>query len=99
MLLEMMDFDGKDEVMQKVSQNGTLMQMMAQYQQIALNLAQQHDPALAEQLAQTIMGGAQMGGGMPAGNAAPIAKGDPGGSAAKMDKARARAQNVSQPGQ
>lgn len=99
MLLEMMDFDGKDEVMQKVSQNGTLMQMMAQYQQIALNLAQQHDPALAEQLAQTIMGGAQMGGGMIAGGAAPIAQGDPGGSAAKMDKARARAQNVSQPGQ
>lgn len=97
MLLDMMDFDGKEEVMQKVQQNGTLMQMMAQYQQIALNLAQQHDPALAEQLAQTIMGGAQATGGMPAKQVSFEEK-DPGGSAAKMDKARTRAQNVSQPG-
>lgn len=99
MLLDMMDFDGREKLMQKVSQNGTLMQMMAQYQQIALQLAQKVDPALAEQIAGTIMGGAQMGGGMPAGGAAPMQRSDPGGSAAKMDKARTRAQNVSQPGQ
>ena len=99
MLLDMMDFDGREKLMQKVSQNGTLMQMMAQYQQIALQLAQQVDPALAEQIAGTIMGGAQMGGGMLTGGAAPMQRSDPGGSAAKMDKARARAQNVSQPGQ
>lgn len=97
MLLDMMDFDGKEEVMQKVQQNGTLMQMMAQYQQIALQLAQQVDPMMAEQIAQTIMGGAQAAGGMPAGRMS-FSEKDPGGSAAKMDKARTRAQNVSQPG-
>lgn len=97
MLLDMMDFDDKDKVMQRVQQNGTIMQMMAQYQQIALQLAQQHDPALAEQLAQTIMGGAQMSGMMPVGGARPASTGDPGGAAAKMGKTRARAQMASQP--
>lgn len=97
MLLDMMDFDGKEKLMQKVSQNGTLMQQMAMYQQIALGLAQEHDPAMAEQLAQTIMGGAQMGGGMPMGNAEPVGKSDPGGAQAKLDKARSRSHAASQP--
>ena len=97
MLLDMMDFDGKDKLMQKVSQNGTLVQQMAMYQQIALQLAQQHDPAMADQIAQTIMGGAQMGGGMPVGKAQPKGEVDPGGAGAKMDKARQRSANASQP--
>lgn len=41
--------------MQKISENGTLAQMLIQYQQIALQLAQQVNPALAEQLAQQIL--------------------------------------------
>lgn len=97
MLLDMMDFDGKDKLMQKVSQNGTLMQQMAMYQQIALQLAQEHDPAMAEQIAQTIMGGAQMGGGMPVGGAQPKGESDPGGAQKKLDKSRERAQTASQP--
>jgi len=97
MLLDMMDFDGKDKVMQKVSQNGTLVQELAKYQQIALQLAQQIDPMMAQQLAQSIIGGAQAQGAMPA--AMPqMGMGDPGGSASKMSKARARAQGASQPG-
>ena len=96
MLLDMMDFDGREKLMQKVQQNGTMLQMMAQYQQIALQLAQKVDPAFAEQLGQTIMGGAQAIGAMPAGGV-PNTNPDPGGSAAKMEKARARSQNASQP--
>lgn len=53
--LNMMDFNKKDEVMQKISENGTLAQMLVQYQQIALQLAQRVNPALAEQLAQQIL--------------------------------------------
>jgi hypothetical protein len=53
--LNMMDFNKKDEVMQKISENGTLAQMLVQYQQIALQLAQQVNPALAEQLAKQIL--------------------------------------------
>lgn len=103
MLLDMMDFDGKDELMQKVSQNGTLMQQMAMYQQIALQLAQQTDPALAEQLANNIMTGAAaaqsaqqppMGGRVQLGGS----DGGAGGSMTKLNKAREHTQKASQPG-
>lgn len=102
MLLDMMDFDGKDELMQKVSQNGTLLQQMAMYQQIALELASQVDPAMAEQLAQGIMSGAaaQDARSMPSGGAQPDLNhedGGAGGSMTKLNNARDRAQQSAQP--
>ena len=99
MLLDMMDFDGKDELMQKISQNGTLLQQMAMYQQIALQLAAQVDPMLAEQLAQGIMTGAaaaqsaQGGGMLPTGG-----EGGMGGAMTKLGNARAQAAQAAQPG-
>lgn len=67
MCLEMMDFDGKDDIMQKVAQNGTMFQKLMQYMQLALSFAQVADPAAAEMIAQDIMmtmgGAAPMGGG------------------------------------
>ena len=67
MCLEMMDFDGKDGIMQKVAQNGTMYQKLMEYMQIALSLAQVADPNAAQMIAQDIMqtmGGADpMGGG------------------------------------
>lgn len=53
--LNMMDFTKKEEVMQKISENGTLQQLLLQYQQMALQFAQQLDPALAEEVAQGIL--------------------------------------------
>ena len=53
--LNMMDFTKKDEVMQKISENGTLAQMLVMYQQMALQFAQQLNPALAEQVANQIL--------------------------------------------
>jgi hypothetical protein len=53
--LSMMDFSKKDEVMQKISENGTLQEMLLMYQQMALQLASKYDPALAEQIATQIM--------------------------------------------
>ena len=102
MLLDLMDFDGKDELMQKVSQNGTLLQQMAMYQQIALQLAQQQDPALAEQIANNVMAGAGVpqGGGQAPGGGRVQLDGDRGGSGGNMTKlanARARSQQASQP--
>ena len=64
-LLEMMDFKGKDELMQRIQRNGTMQQMLLQFQQIALSLAQKYDPAIAEQLGQMIMQGQQQLGGAP----------------------------------
>ena len=55
MCLEMMDFDDKDIIMQKISQMGTMHQKLIQYMQIALSLAQQYDPMLAQQIAQDVI--------------------------------------------
>ena len=73
LLLDAMDFDGKDAIINKISEAGTMQQMFAQVAQIALALAQQYDPPVAEQLSQIIMqrGGAAPMPAMPAG-------GDPG---------------------
>jgi hypothetical protein len=69
MCLEMMDFDDKDTIMQKISQMGTMHQKLLQYMQLALNLAVKTNPVLAEQIAQDVIqtnGGAAvpMGGGV-----------------------------------
>ena len=62
MCLEMMEFDGKDGIMQKVAQNGTIFQKLMQYMQLALSFAQVAQPQMAETIAQDIM--QTMGGGM-----------------------------------
>jgi hypothetical protein len=67
MCLEMMDFDDKDMIMQKIQQMGTMHQKLIQYMQLALNLAQAVNPMLAEQIAQDVIqsnGGAAMPMGM-----------------------------------
>lgn len=93
MLLDMMDFDGKEELQQKVAQNQMLLQQLAMYQQMALQLAQQVDPAMAEQMAASITGeqpqSGQQGGG--AGQKANLNRGNEGGSGGadtKMSNAR-----------
>ena len=101
MCLEMMDFDGKDSIMQKVAQMGTMYQKLMQYMQIALTLAQTVDPATAEMIAQDIMqtmgGAAPMGGGsaqmFQSDHIAGIGKKEPG----IVANARSRASGASQP--
>ena len=58
--LDMMDFDGKDGVMQKIQLNGVLAQRLQQYQQLALSLAQIARPDMVQGIA------ADMGIAMPA---------------------------------
>ena len=101
MLLDMMEFEGKDELRQKVAQNGTLLQQVAMYQQMAMQLAQQVDPALAEQIGQTIMAGAGQMGGAAMGGEVQMPEQDKGttGEITKLNKARARAQQTAQVGQ
>ena len=55
MCLEMMDFDDKDIIMQKIAQMGTMYQKLVQYMQTALGLAQKCDPQMAQQIAQDII--------------------------------------------
>lgn len=44
MCLDMMDFDGKDEIMQKISKNGTMFDKLAQYMELSLTLAKAAAP-------------------------------------------------------
>ena len=55
--LEMMDFTKKEEIMNKISENGTLAEMLLLYQQMALQFANQISPQLGEQVAQQILSG------------------------------------------
>ena len=102
MCLEMMDFDGKDGIMQKVAQMGTMYQKLLQYMQLALTLAQAVDPDAAEQISMDIMqtmggGAAPMGGGnaqmFQSDHIAGIGKKEPG----IVANARSRSNAASQP--
>ena len=101
MCLEMMDFDGKDEIMQKVAQMGTMYQKLLQYMQIALTLAQAADPMAAEQIGADIIqimgGAAPMGGGnaqmFQSDHIAGIGKKEPG----NVSNARSRSNEAAQP--
>ena len=55
MCLDMMEFDGKDTIMQKVSQNGTMFQKLIQYMQLALTLAAKAAPDMVQGLSSDIM--------------------------------------------
>jgi hypothetical protein len=92
MCLEMMDFDDKDIIMQKISQMGTMHQKLIQYMQLALGLAQKYEPATAQQIAQDVI---QFGGGtvapMGMGMGSPqIAQADNIGGVAKEEHAVVR---------
>lgn len=101
MCLDMMEFDGKDGIMQKVAQNGTMYQKLLQYMQLALSFAQVVDPMAAEAIGQDIL--MMAGGGLPTGgggsqmfqsdNIAGIGKQEPG----IVRNARARSSEASQP--
>ena len=102
MCLEIMDFDGKDGIMQKVAQNGTIYQKLLQYMQLALTFAQVLDPASADMIAQDVMqtmGGkaAPMGGGnskmLQSDNIAGLGKLEP----SHVANARNRSNEASQP--
>ena len=97
--LDMMDFDRKDFVLQKIQQNGTMYQMLVQTQQLALQLAAQLDSMtgqqIAPQLAQQFAGAAQAlpGSAQPGAQVAQNTNGLGGNSIAESSvtrKARAR---------
>lgn len=59
--LEMMDFDGKDGIMQRVAQQATMRDKLGQYMQLALTLAAKAAPEMVQGLSQDIL--QTMGGG------------------------------------
>lgn len=55
MCLDMMDFEGKDAIAQKVAAQGTMFQKLTQYMQLALTLAAKAAPEMVEGLSSDIM--------------------------------------------
>lgn len=101
MCLGMMDFEGKDDIMQKISQNGLLWQKLQQYMQMALTLSQIANPAMSEMIAQDIVQtlgqGALVAGGSIGMQANPAANGGKPAEDTRTGNARARAAQASQP--
>jgi hypothetical protein len=102
--LDMMDFDGKDEVMEMVSSNGTLMQAYTNLLNLALAMANKFDPNVVPMIAQ----GAQAVGinapmpVNPKGENAEMIQTDSQGNIKKeehpfVEKARAQVQGSTQP--
>ena len=73
MCLSIMDFDGKDQIVQKVSQMGGMAQLLQQCLPLAMMVAGQTNPMMAQQMAMQAQklginaGMPMMGQGMPAG--------------------------------
>lgn len=55
MCLDIMDFDGKDQLMQKIARQGTMFQKLTQYMQLALMLAARCQPDMVDGISQDIM--------------------------------------------
>lgn len=87
--LDMMDFNKKDAVVQKIRENGTLQEMLLMYQQMALQFASQINPALGQQVANQIL--AQSGQPVPQGNAVPVKSGTDEHPYVKRARSEARA--------
>lgn len=102
MCLDMMEFDGKDAIMQKVSQNGTMFQKLIQYMQLALTLAAKAAPDMVQGLSSDIMSTMGLSQSAPAADAASSAEtvGMPEEGRKEstiVENARAKANQSSQP--
>ncbi|MBO7250869.1 MAG: hypothetical protein J6V42_06310, partial [Clostridia bacterium] len=101
MCLDMMDFEGKDAIMQKIARNGTMYDKLMQYMQLSFMLAQVAAPQYLQQIAMDIQNTSgqppQMGAASPSmvesDNIAGIGKKEP----TIVANARARAAGASQP--
>jgi hypothetical protein len=103
--IDMMDFDRKEFIMQKISQNGGMYQQILQMQQQMLMLAQMVDQAkgtnIAEQMAAGITGGTPVApiNGTPTGDVKETEAlgGENGGESSHTKKARERVANSTDP--
>ena len=91
--MSIMEFEGKDELMQQISYNGTMQKKLATFQQYALALTQKYEPERAGELMSSITGDA----GIALRGRAKLKKGSS-GEDRRVTQARRRARSASQPG-
>ena len=99
-LLKMMDFNGKEKLLETVRQNGALSRLSAMWQQIAIALASQYEPGTADRMAHAVLAQAEEEAQRPQGRGIRIRLSDKPGTADTewMLRAREYARGVSQPG-
>ena len=90
--MSMMEFEGKDELMQRLAANGTMQRELALYQQYALALTRKYEPERAEALMAGITGGKSAA--LPG----RLKQTRGGREASRVEKARVRASSAGQPG-
>ena len=101
MCLDLMDFDGKDQLMQKIAQHGTMFQKLIQYMQLALMFAASVRPDMVQGISQDIMKtmgtGGKMGAAAPQPMQADHINGLSPNEPAQVANARERSGQASQP--
>ena len=90
--MSMMEFEGKDELMQQLFYNGSIQKELALYQQYALAMTQKYEPERAAGLMAGLTGRT-----VPAPKKGEV-KRDSAREDRRMEKARARASGAGQPG-
>ncbi len=91
--MSMMEFEGKDGLMQRLAYNGTMQRELAMYQQYALALTQKYEPDKAGALMERITGRAA-----PGGKTAKKAAKLKGKESGRMERARSNAYGAALPG-
>ena len=91
--MSIMEFEGKDALMQQISYNGTMQKKLALFQQYALALTQKYEPERAGELMSSITGDASI-----ALRSKTKTKKTGGGEDSRVTQARRKARGASQPG-
>ena len=99
MLLSMMDFSKKDELLRNIQQQAFARQMLAMWQNMALELAQRYEPDTAERMAMAVMSaaGEALTGREPGKEIPDLTDTADPGNTRPMQRAREYAREVSQP--
>ena len=99
MLLSMMDFSKKDELLRNIQQQAFARQMLAMWQNMALELAQRYEPDTAERMAMAVMSaaGETLTGREPGKEIPDLTDTADPGNTRPMQRAREFARDVSQP--
>lgn len=91
--MSIMEFEGKDALMQQISYNGTMQKKLAIFQQYALAMTQKYEPERAGELMSSITGDR----GIAVRSKGKLKKGG-GGENSRVSQARQKARSASQPG-
>ena len=91
--MSMMEFEGKDELMQRICLNGTMQRKLSMFQQYALAMTEKYEPERAAELMGSITGDAGI-----VQRSRTRLKESGTGENSRVAQARRKAQSVSQPG-